>query len=152
MSIMKTNDCNRGFSLVEMLVAIAILGILATMSNYGWQRHVASMNLRTAARDLASEISLYRQKAMGESTNYTMTFDVGNNRYIITPGNIIKSFAVFGSGISLNSLTFAGADFIIQSRGLLNKSGSIILVNARNSTATVTVDIAGRTHVEFNMQ
>jgi prepilin-type N-terminal cleavage/methylation domain-containing protein len=151
MIIMKTNDCNRGFSLIEILIVLGILGILGAMSTFSWQRYVANTDLRTAGRDLASEISLYRQKAMGESTSYTMTFEVANNRYIVTPGDIVKSFASLGSGIRLDSLTFVDAVISIQSRGLLS-NGRIILVNGRGSSATITVDLAGRTHVEFNMQ
>jgi prepilin-type N-terminal cleavage/methylation domain-containing protein len=148
---MKIIDRNRGFSLLEVLVVLGILGILGSMSAYTWQRYVANSNLRTAARDMASVISLYRQKAVGESTAYTMTFEIVNNRYIITPGDIVKSFAGYGSGVRLNPVTFAGSIISIQSRGLLS-NGTITMVNARGSSATITVDQAGRTHVEFNMQ
>jgi prepilin-type N-terminal cleavage/methylation domain-containing protein len=156
MSIMKKNDCNRGFSLVEILVVIGILGILGSISSYSWQRYVANMDLRTAARDLASDISLCRQKAMGENTNYKMTFEI--DKYTVTPdpdtipsGNTIKSFASYGSVIRLDSLTFSGAVIHIQSRGLLD-NGTIKLANVRDSKAIITVDRAGRTHVEFTMQ
>jgi prepilin-type N-terminal cleavage/methylation domain-containing protein len=140
-----------GFSLVELMIVIAIFGIVSSMAAFTWQKIVANNNLRTAARDLAADIALYRQKAVGEGTAYVVTFNMGGNIYTITPGNIVKSPAIFGSGCALAATTFAGNVINILSRGLLN-NGTVTMTNARGSSATVTVDVAGRVRVAFAMQ
>ena len=156
--MIKRNDCSQGFSLVELIIVIAVMSILGAISSYSWKQYVDNSSLRAAGRDVAAEISLYRQKSIGESKTYTMTFDISGNRYIVSndPGStaddIIKSFAAFGSGIRVVSTTFSGNAFDMQPRGLLDGSGTINLTNARGSTSTVTVNQAGRTHVEFTMR
>ncbi len=141
----------RGFSLIELLIVVAIFGIVAGMASLTWQRIVANGALRTAARDLAADIALYRQKAVGEGVEYVVTFNVGDNNYTINPGNIVKSPASFGSGCAIAATTFSGDVVTIQARGLLS-NGTLTMANTRGSTATMTVDAAGRTRVEFDMQ
>jgi type IV fimbrial biogenesis protein FimT len=150
----------KGFSFIEVLTVIAILGIVSSMAAYSWQRYVANNNLRTAARDLAADIALYRQKAVGENNNYTISFDMGNNSYTITnvatgvsnspksPSDIVKD-----PDVKLNSVAFfpGGVIITIQSRGLVG-NGTITMTNSRGSQATITVSSAGRTDLQFNMQ
>ena len=48
----------------------------------------------------------------------------------------------------------AGRDLgIFLPRGTLSSNtGTVVLTNGRNSTATITINITGRTYVQFNMQ
>jgi prepilin-type N-terminal cleavage/methylation domain-containing protein len=156
----KTTAITRGFSLVEVLIVIAILGVVSGMAVLAWQRIVDNNNLRTAARDVAADMALYRQKAMGKNDNYKISFDIANNSYSIThlpkaggaaDPAVNKLLSVFGSGVKLQSLTFTANDIDIQSRGLVD-AGSITLVNGRGSQAVITVGFAGRTNLQFTMQ
>ncbi len=147
----------KGFSFIEVLIVIAILGIVSSMAAYSWQRYVANSNLRTAARDLAADISLYRQRAVGQNDTYTMTFDIANNNYTVTHAKaadiVVKSppDIVKDPDIKLSAVTFAGNVITIQSRGLIG-FGSITMVNSRGSQAVITVSSAGRTNLKFTME
>ncbi len=146
----------KGFSLIELLIVVAILGVVASIGAYGWQRFVANSNLRTTARNIAADIAFYRQQAFGKGIAHTITLDVAQNKYTInnTDGLVIPkvlSDSDFGVGMVLSSVTFPDNQITIQSRGLMG-TGSITITNSRGSSAVITVSSAGRTSLQFTMQ
>jgi prepilin-type N-terminal cleavage/methylation domain-containing protein len=56
-----------GFTLVEILVAIAIFGILVTLS-YSGMEYVRKHRLQSASRELLSDLQRIRQDAITRST------------------------------------------------------------------------------------
>lgn len=152
-----------GFSLIELLIVIAIISIISTIAAFSWQRYVTNSNLRTAARDLEADIFLIKERAVSERAYYRITLNVGGNSYTIDQGGTAsgnaytvlqtKSPATLGSGNSLLDTNFANAQIIFQPRGTLGSgSGRVRLQNNRNSISTITVNFTGRTYVQFAMQ
>lgn len=152
----------KGFSLIELIIVIAIIAIISTIAVYSWQRYVTNTNLRTAVRDVASDILLYKQRAVSESRQYQITFDSGANTYTIGQWNAgtgvfdiiqTKSPSTLGSGNAILDTTFVGGAVTFLPRGTLSgATGSVRLTNSRNSVATITINITGKTRVEFAMQ
>jgi Tfp pilus assembly protein FimT len=136
------------------MIVVGIGGILLVTTIYSWSRFVNNNNLRSAARYITEDIAQYRQRTVAESTVYTITFNVSGNSYTISPGNITKNLSLAGPGITFQSVCLPACTtniITMQTRGLLN-NGTIVLQNNRNSTATITVNTAGRTYVQFTMQ
>ena len=148
---------SKGFTLIELMIVIAVLGILGTMATFSFQRYVTNANLKTAAREIMTDMSLCKQKAMSEGIQYRLTFTVGSDQYAISAAPFsssqTKSLAQFGAGMSVQSVNFTSGQVIFLPRGTLSSNtGTVVLVNSRNSTATITVNITGRTYVAYNMQ
>lgn len=146
----------RGFSLVELMIVIAIMGILLTMALPSWHRYRLNADLKSAAREIAGDIFTLKQRAVGEQSPYRIIFDLGNHSYQlinVSTGNVVRTrnLTEFGYGITMTGSTFNNDTINFSTRGTV-APGSITLSNTRNSTATVTVNITGRTHVSFNMQ
>ena len=59
-------NSKQGFSLIELIVAIAIISILLTIASFSWQRYTANTNLRSAARQVASDFSKYYARSISE--------------------------------------------------------------------------------------
>ena len=65
---------NRGFSLVELAVVLTISGLILAISAPGLIRYLNAARVRDAAKVLAEEIRLARQKAVTNGTrNYVYT-------------------------------------------------------------------------------
>lgn len=149
----------KGFSLVELMIVIALMGIIATIGSFSWNKYTTNANLRAAARDVASDFFVTREKAVSESVRYRITFDVTNNNYTIERGTITgspytvietKTPASLARDITLQSANFGGA-VSFQARGTVD-AGNVVLSNSRGSTAKITVNMTGRTYVEFTTQ
>jgi type IV pilus assembly protein PilE len=152
----------KGFSLVEMLITIALIGIISTIAVYSWQRYVTNNNLRSAARDVAADIVLFKQRAVSESRPYQITFNGGTNNYDIQQWNAgtgtfdiiqTKTCSALGSDVSILNTTFVGDQVAFLPRGILSGlGGRVRLTNSRNSVAQIIVNTTGKTHVECAMQ
>ncbi len=160
---MKTN---KGFSLVEMVIVLALIGIAASISSFAWQRYVSNANLRTAAREMATDIGLMKQRAVSNiGTTYTIDFDKAANTYTLksATGGVAtvlasKSLAPpeHSSGNShISDLPGGGTAYTLTflARGTLSPSvGTIVLENSRGSTSSIIFNITGKTYVTFAMQ
>jgi prepilin-type N-terminal cleavage/methylation domain-containing protein len=153
----QTVRADKGFSLVEILIVIALIGILSTVALFAWQGFRDNNNLRTAAREIATDIAASKQRAVTEGIRYRLTFVAGGTSYTIAADPFTatqtKLLADFGPGLSIVSTNFAMGQLTFLPRGTLSgATGNVVLTNGRGSQATITVNITGRTHVAFAMQ
>ena len=146
-----------GFSMVELLVVIALISIVTAFAVPAWQNYRTNTDLKTAAREIMADIANAKQRAVAENLDvYRVTFNVGGNSYAltrtdgVTTGTWSKSLAGYGN-VSIASVNFSGGSVIsLQRRGTAT-AGHLDLQNALGSTATITVNITGRTYVDFDI-
>lgn len=145
----------KGFSLVEIFVIIAIAMIVAAIAIPSLQSYAVNRSLKSAARDVESDFLELRERAISENTQYRMTFNIGGNNYTLEqpPGTVIqtKSPLTFGTDIRLNGAGTTATQYDFQTRGTVT-NGNVQLINGRGSTATIVTNITGRTSVQFVMQ
>jgi len=172
---------SKGFGLIELMIVLLIVGVMATLSSYSYTRYVNNANLRTWARQLASDINAMKAKAVLRMDRiYKISFDTTNNSYTLNtydvnmnsitsePKTLTKLFNYSPSGFTINSLPGGGTTYTLTflTRGLLSPSPTavtncdatttyscwIVLKNNRGSQATITFNIEGKTYVTFAMQ
>lgn len=133
------------------------MGILGSLATYSWTRYVNNSNLKTAVREVMADLTLAKQKAASEGVQYRLTFTAGSGSYTISASPFTtsqaKNLTAFGDGLSVQSISFASGQINFLTRGTLSSgTGTVVLANSRNSTATITVNVTGRTYVQYNMQ
>ncbi len=147
-----------GFTLVELLIVLALLSIVAAISVPMLNRYATNADLKTAARSVAADLAAAKQRAVEENLDvYRITFSVEGNQYTLSRTDTgvtlwTRTVSSFGNGIVISAINFGGAAVVsFQKRGTLT-AGTATLQNSRGSTAIVETNITGRTHVTFSLQ
>lgn len=83
MLIVVTMLSQRGITLIELLIVIAIIGILALIGVPEINRFIADSKVRSCATDLIQNMRLARAMAIKENREYLIVFDTANQRYMM---------------------------------------------------------------------
>jgi prepilin-type N-terminal cleavage/methylation domain-containing protein len=114
-----------GFTLIELMVTIAIFGIIAGISGNSFLRGLPNRRVISASRDLYANINMARSQAVNRSEDVTITFDLANDRLAITDinGNEIGRHD-FPDHIDLYEVTGGDNFYTFNSRGMKNVPSS----------------------------
>lgn len=82
-SSMEKCKCQKGFTLVETVIVVAIIGILTAIAIPNFILWLPDMRLKAAARDLHSNMQKARMQAVKTNLNSAIVFDSANNRYLL---------------------------------------------------------------------
>ena len=158
--------CNKqsGFTLIELIVIIAILGVFAGIAVPNFLSYMPKYRLNGAARQIMGDLMAARMQAVKENrkvgvgwvdeTNYGIfritPVDPGADIWtIIKPVNIDSNYPGVTLGHATVSGGFIGGEFngiSFSSRGTRDTGGSIGLINSTGSKR-VTVSITGRVKI-----
>ena len=147
--MMKIRD---GFTLIEALVSISILGILLAMAIPAWDNFIQQKRLISATEALQDTFRLAHSESVTHQATITVSFvvganwcvglsDVGNCNCNTAGSCLIKGVQrVFGSttylGVSFTAAGFAGTNVQYDgARGVASDSGNITLTNGNYSTS-----------------
>lgn len=147
----------KGFTLLEMLIILTIMGIMGAMLYPAFNRMVANYRLRNVVFELATDLNKAKIEAIRRNAFVSFNFDTTNNRYIIfvedkfarnwvlDPGETeLKSFNLESYGVTYNgeptfpknanNIPSLGFDY----RGLLRANGPAAgTISLRNGVGTV---------------
>jgi prepilin-type N-terminal cleavage/methylation domain-containing protein len=158
----------RGFSLIELIIVIAIVAIAASVAAPNFMAYRYNTNLKEAARDISSDISLYKQRAIAENKGYQINFNATANNYTIQQetvtngvrtGNYVALITKTVGAGNANIVIFGTPSFTggvptvtFAPRGT-SGAGSITLQHTKRlSTATITTNLMGRVNVQYTLK
>ena len=103
---------SRGFSLIELIVVIALLGILGAIATTQIADVSSKMRVTSAMNQIISDIELTKEFALANSTTMTITYDTNLNQYFIkNDGSLVANFPGSDNGIvSLSNGIFSNTD------------------------------------------
>jgi prepilin-type N-terminal cleavage/methylation domain-containing protein len=96
----------RGFSLIELLAALTLAGIVASLAFPGWNRLLPTHNLHSAVRVVQSDLQSIKMRAAAESVSYRFVYQTNAPEYSIEKNGSPLLTKALPQGVSI---TQAGA-------------------------------------------
>jgi prepilin-type N-terminal cleavage/methylation domain-containing protein len=135
-----------GFTLIELMVAIAVLGLVLAFSVPAFQRINQSYQLKATTRNVAGTMRLWRERSMATGNEHQVQYagSTWQVREYNTLGAEINVHAggQFPTGVSLQNATVTPR-FTRDGRVQGGASGFIVLQNQRGQRDTVSVLASG---------
>lgn len=138
---------NQGFTLIELMIAIAIMAILVAVSIPSIGRYLQSWRLNGETDQLASMMRSARSAAVSKHVNTVFVFDTNNDTYFYfedADGDGTKDTGEYSTetinlppGIILQSHTLSQPKIFFGPKGNANESGTITLRNLQNKVHTI---------------
>jgi type IV pilus assembly protein PilA len=155
----RTTDVRRheaGFSLTELIVVIAMIGIVAVLAGPQFMSYWRTSATSAAATELATAISRARQLAIAGNQPFCAEVDTARVRYrqnsnaTCTSGAFWTGPGTDGSGhvtIS-NNMSVSGGPVVFSQLGAATLAGTFTVTNPNGGSRNVVVAASGRVSVQ----
>lgn len=154
---MRSRECGRldqGFTMVELLVSLSIVGVMSGLAVTGWSGYARASEHSGTRNDIVSALRAANQRALAEAKPYCVTFDAPagtwSTRRLSCTGDIVKGpEQVEGRQISLTDAGFVQPDGSTQPQVLFTPRGTgskgSIKLNRVGSSKVYVISVEGLT-------
>ena len=140
-----------GFTLLELLATLAILGIVAGGSTLVWPRIEAALRLEAGVHQLAADLHDTRVFAIASASRARLTFTRGGTSYRLEHADDDGSFRlatqrVLPRGVRVDAVN-SGGDLVFSTRGTA-ENGTVVLADRRGVRASLRLNQRGRVTID----
>jgi type IV fimbrial biogenesis protein FimT len=148
---------NKGFTLTELTVTLALLGIMSAISIPSYFSWVPRHRLQTSVRQIYDDMNMARSRAVRTNADIGIAFNTSNETYRIfedddrdqtyDSGEAVISTGTLANDVDITGSTFINDTYGFNSRGMSADTTSdnydVYLTNSSGLFLGVRVSVAG---------
>ena len=135
----------RGFTLVEILVTVALIGIISAIAIPDWGTVLLTFRLNGATRQVQSELHRIKMKAVNENVNFRLVYSDKANSYQVQRDGTLVETKVLPEGIELRTATSPlTLEFTPRGTPNITSPVTVFLCNTKNEGKNIVVRATGR--------
>jgi type IV fimbrial biogenesis protein FimT len=139
-----------GLSLSEMMIVVALIGLMLVTGVEGFGAAVARQKSKTATAELAAELRGARHLAMMRRERVRVIFQPETSRIrielAVTPGEVVRQFDFENRKVVVESLS-NGPSVIFYPSGRAATPTTITLRSAQEERRQLTISLTGRVSI-----
>ena len=140
----------RGFTLLEMVIVIAVIGVLAAVALPRYANAIANQHIEAASRRIVLDLALAQRRAKASSSSQSVLFAVDTNSYSLpNVADLDRANSTYAVDLSqppdeatLHSADFDGStEMIYDGYGMpLDGVGGSVVIQVGSMLKTITVN------------
>jgi len=139
-----------GFSFYELMVVIAIIGILSTIAIPGVVSWLPRHRVGGAAREVKSTLEFARMTAIRSNALVTVNFNWGNDSLTVVDNDgVTVRTTELPDGVNLQANGLV-SPVVFNGQGFTNAGGGIVVVHTQNAAivSNITLTVGGSTRIQ----
>lgn len=148
------NQKARGFTLIELMIAVVVVGVLAAAAMPSFSSFIAAQRIKTTSFDLMSTMIFARSEAMKRNNIVNVSYVAASNEIIVAVTNAVtsvtttlkqqslpRSVQIICTGICGASMDFNANGRLVSTYGPLEIGEA---VTADKDKRCISIDLSGR--------
>jgi type IV fimbrial biogenesis protein FimT len=140
---------NSGFSMMELMVVIGIIGLLAAIAMPNMIDWLSKRKQSTSTRDVHSTIELARMTAVRRNGTATVTVAASSVAFTITANGVTTPGRTtrIAAGVTLTREGTFPASFTFNSQGIPSATGTLLIRDNKHKRLQVEISSGGNVRI-----